>query len=41
MGGDGHEVHAPDGVHSVKGHDAAVGLAQELAEQLGPAIYRG
>jgi hypothetical protein len=29
MGGDGHEVHAPDGVHSVKGHGAAVGLAQE------------
>jgi hypothetical protein len=40
-GGDLHEIHAPDGVHSVRGHDASVGLAQELAEQLGRAIYRG
>jgi hypothetical protein len=41
MGGDLHEVHAPDAVHSVKSHDAAVGLAQELAEQLGLPVYRG
>jgi hypothetical protein len=38
-GGDLHEIHAPDGVRSAKGHDVAVGLAQKLAEQLGAPTH--
>jgi hypothetical protein len=41
LGGDRYEIRAPGEVQETRGHDAAEELADRLAEQLGPAVYRG